>query len=50
MPNNDNLYVNVNEVLDLIECMYQSTDDWKERRAFDAVQDVILDLTWKEVN
>lgn len=46
---NDNLFINVNEVMDLIECMYQSTDNYYEKKAFDEVQNVILDLNWKEL-
>lgn len=46
---NDNLFVNVNEVMDLIECMYQASDNYYEKKAFDEVQNVILDLQWQEV-
>jgi len=46
---NSTMYVNVNAVMDIVECMYQASDNYHERMAFDAVQDHILDLPWKEI-
>lgn len=46
----DNLYVNVKELFVLIDCMSKLNKNRYKQEAFDEVESVIMDLTWKEIN
>ena len=46
---NNNLYVNAEELLELIECMQIATSDCREYRAFEETINIILDLKWIEI-
>lgn len=48
MPNN-NMYVNANEVLELLECMQEANINNVVVETLHEVQEMILDLKWREI-
>lgn len=46
---NRNLYVNAVELLELIDCMSQRAKTVTEGLVYAEVEDVIMDMPWKEV-
>lgn len=46
---NDELYVNAIEVMELIDCMILASQNMDEINAFEAVNDMIVDLKWRKI-
>lgn len=46
---NNNMYVNANEVLELLECMQEANMNNTVIETLFEVQELILDLEWREI-
>jgi len=46
---NNNLYVNAPELMSLIECMQIATTNPQAYRMAEEIQNLILDMPWKEL-